>query len=220
MQRVDLFTAVHKGIRALIYAQASALQAADFDDESETRLTLSQVEHTLQLLHEHCLHEERFVFSELRRFDAGITDDLQGTHRTIEKKIESAQAALVQTADAPDGRRLEAGAELNRRFNELVAFYLSHANDEDRRAVAATTKYLSDDQLVAMRIGMQSTQMRERAAEWARWMLPALNVCELARLLADTRATAPPPAFEGAAQVARQSLGEEKWQRVAAAAGL
>jgi hypothetical protein len=72
-----------------------------------------------------------------------------------------------------------------------------------------------------MRVGMQTTQMRERAADWVRLMLPALNESELARLLADMRATAPPLTFAGATRtrVARETLSEEKWRRVAAAAG-
>jgi hypothetical protein len=220
MPPVDLFTAMHKGVRALVYDQASRLQSADFGDAAVAETTLDHVGHALDLLHEHAVHEERFVFSELRRFDAGLADELQGAHRTIDKKIEAVRAAVAQTAEAPDAGKLETGAELNRRFNELVAFSLSHNNDEERRAVAATTRYFSGEELAAMRMGMQASQTRERAAEWARWVLPALSLPELAGLLADMQGTVPPPAFEGATRVARQALGEEKWCEVALAAGL
>jgi hypothetical protein len=220
MPRVDLFTAIHKGIRALVYDQSSALQSADLGDETEGPATLARVEHTLELLHEHSVHEDRFVFSELRRFDPGLVDELQGAHRTIGKKIDAVRAAAAQTRAATKAAKLETGAEVNRRFNELIAFYLSHNNDEERRAVAATASHFTDEELTAMRLGIQGSQAPERAAEWASWMLPALNVPEVAGMLAGIRASVPPSAFEGMKQMARQALGDDRWRKVALAAGL
>jgi hypothetical protein len=221
MPRVDLFTAIHKGIRSLVYHQASALQATDFSDATEAQVSLSDLEHTLELLHEHSAHEEHFIFSELRRFEPGLVEELEGAHKTIARKIASAQAAATQTQEAAAAAdKLSAGAELNRRFNELVAFSLSHNNDEERRAVAATTGHFPDEQLVNMRAGIQAGQTPERAAEWAGWMLPSLSGPELAGLPAGARASVPPPVFAGMVQVARGALGEERRQKAAAAEGL
>ncbi len=62
----------------------------------------------------------------------------------------------MTSADA--GSRAGAGIDLNRRFNELVAFYFQHLAQEEVTILPATWGHFEDDQLMAI----QGTIMASR----------------------------------------------------------
>jgi hypothetical protein len=220
MPRVDLFTAIHKGVRALIYDHGLRLQTADLGGPDAAG-TLAALAHALELLHEHGGHEEHFIFPPLRRFEPDLVAEMLETHRGIEARITAVRGAAehVRAASAVDARA-EAGDELGRRFNELAAAYLSHVAREEVTVLPATRRHFGDEELMAMRAAIIQSQPPEQYEEWLRWMLPALNPAELTGMLAGAKATVPPPVFEEMTAVARAALGDERWRQVAEAAGL
>ncbi len=62
MPRFDLFTSIHKAIRAMVYETGRALQTADFADGASAAGAVDRLEPVLVLLAEHHETEEQFVF--------------------------------------------------------------------------------------------------------------------------------------------------------------
>ena len=81
--RVDLFTTVHKALRAVIYQLSTMLQTTDFSDERSTKACLAALEHFLELLHEHAGHEDRTIFAAMHQFDPEMIDQLEEEHKEI-----------------------------------------------------------------------------------------------------------------------------------------
>jgi hemerythrin-like domain-containing protein len=221
MQRVDLFTTVHKALRSLIYHLSSMLQTADFTDEQATKASLAALDHFLELLHEHAMHEDRTVFAETHKFEPELVDELEAEHKEIDKHLEQVHKASAQVLAATSREdRIAAGDTLNRAVNNFIAFYLTHLTHEEATVLPATWKHFTDEQLVAMRIDVQRNTTPGRFAEWMRWMFPAMNINELVDMFRGLKAHAPPPFYEAMCQVANVSLGEVGWRSLQLKAGL
>lgn len=221
MGRVDIFTTVHKAIRALIYDLSMMLQTADFTDQRARNACLAALEHFLELLHEHAGYEDRTVFAATHRFEPELIDSLEEEHLQIAVHLDRLHKSIATVKSAmTDQERTEAGAELNRSANKFIAFYLGHLAHEEDTVLPATLKYFGDQELMAMRAEVQRTATPARFAEWMRWMYPSVNINELTEMFRTLKAHATPQFYEAMSQVAHMSLGELRWRDLEIRAGL
>ncbi len=221
MERVDLFTTVHKALRALIYHLSTMLQTADFTDERATNASLAALEHFLELLHEHAAHEDRTVFAATHKFEPEMIDTLEAEHHEIGERLARVHRDIdgIRAAKT-DQERIAGGAALNRSVNSFIAFYLQHLMHEEDTVLPATWKYFSDEELIGMRLDVQRNTPPARFAEWMRWMFPAMNINELTGMFQGLKAHAPAPFYEAMCQVANVSLGEVGWRALQQRASL
>jgi hemerythrin-like domain-containing protein len=219
MPRVDLFTSIHKALRAIIYDTGPGVQVFDAGGP-ERAAVLERLERTLGMLEEHHELEERAVFPHVRRFEPEMVTQLEAQHEEVRRRLGTTGNALavVRGAGIDDGQA--AAAQLNRRFNDLVAYYLTHLAYEEDTALPATQRHFSDDELQAMQAEILGAITPDRYADWMKWMLSALNRVELTDMFRGMKATAPPAALEGMKQLAAAVLGQDRWEAVARQAQL
>jgi len=219
MAEIDLFTSIHKSLRAMIYDDGRRLQPLDMSSPDSAG-TLDDVARTLVLLGRHHEHEDAFVFPEVREFEPDIIGTLQEDHRRIEELLTVAGEAIARAREAAGGDSAQVGGELNRRFNELAAYYLSHLAHEELILIPATQKHFRDDELLAMRARITASIPPEDAAESLAWMLPALNLSELTEMFIGAKLSAPPEVLAGLAGIAEKHLDPGRWAMVRQAAAL
>jgi len=220
MARLDLFTSIHKAIRAMIYDAGGRLQTVDFADERAAVMVTADLIPVLSLLREHHDTEERFVFPEVRRFDEALIDDLESQHRTIETLLAIAGDAVVAVDSAGPSDRGEAGVELNRRFNELTAFYLEHLAHEEVTILPATWEHFADAQLGAIQGAIMGSMEPDLLLQWLSWMYRGLNREELVGMLAGAKVSMPAPALEAITDLGAATMEPAAWQAVRNQAGL
>jgi hemerythrin-like domain-containing protein len=221
MGQVDLFTTVHKAIRALIYDLGMMLQTTDFTDERSRNSCLAALEHFLELLHEHAGYEDRGVFAATRKFEPAMIDELEGEHHQIAAHLEEVYQSIAQLkAGTSTPQWIAGGTALNRSVNKFIAFYLGHLAHEEDTVLPATLKYFNDQELMGMRGEVQRTTAPARFAEWMRWMYPSVNINELTDIFRGMKAHAPPQFYEAMSQVAHMTLGELRWRDLQIRAGL
>ncbi len=130
MPRFDLFTSIHKALRAMIYETGGALQTADFADKRSAHGAVDALKPVLgQMQHHHDLEEEH-VFPKVRPFEEEMIDELQAQHEQVERLLGIAAVAADETSSAVSAARAGAGVDLNRRYNELTALFLEHLAPE------------------------------------------------------------------------------------------
>jgi hypothetical protein len=154
------------------------------------------------------------------RFDKALIDELQGQHRTIETLLAIAGDAVATLEAADAASRSEAGDELNRRFNELVAFYLEHLAHEEVTILPASWEHLSDAELGAIQDSIMASLRPQLALDWLSWMFRGLNRQELVGMLVGAKAAMPAPALEGIKDLGAANLEPERWATVREQAGL
>ncbi len=215
LRKTDLFTFIHKSIRSIIYNAASKLQTADFTDEKEVKRLLTSLRHDMDLLHEHAVNEDNIIFPEIADEEPQMIEVLNEEHKKLEAKLNSILALIekIEHANSIEERML-IGNSLNSLFNDFIADYLAHMNHEESTVLEASLKYLTDEELIAIRTRIQSNVPPDRYKVWMNWMLKSLNNFELIGLLSGMKAGAPPQVFENVVGVAQTVIEKEKWSKI------
>jgi hypothetical protein len=220
MPRFDLFTSIHKALRAMIYETGGALQTADFADGQSAGRAVETLRPALgQMQHHHDLEEEH-VFPRVRPYEEQMIDDLQAQHDHVERLLGAAAASADAVSSGDPATRPGAGIELNRRYNELVALFLDHLAHEEDTLLPATWKHFDDAQLVAVQAAIISSQQPEDLMQTLHWMFRGLNRPELVGMLSAAGATMPPPALAAIRELGAASMEPAAWQVVREQSGL
>lgn len=214
-QKIDLFTPIHKAIRALLYDMGTQLQAADFGSGQESSETLNRMEHILELLEEHARHEDQFIFPEIEKVAPGSTIESEDEHRQYAQKVERLhlQMAKIRHLTAP-AKRIAASEVLNRIYTDFMGFYLMHMNHEEETVLPASQQKLSNEQLAAIRVKVQLDTAPDRYTEWLHWMLPSLNIHELVPLYQQVKSSAPAPVFGKFRDIGRKTIASGRWDQL------
>ena len=215
LRKTDLFTFIHKSIRSLIYNAASKLQTADFTNEKEVKNLLTSLRHDLDLLHEHAVNEDNIIFPEIADEEPQMIEVLNEEHKKLETKLNSILVLIEKIEHTKSmEERMLLGNSLNSLFNDFIADYLAHMNHEEATVLEASLKYLTDEELIAIRTRIQSNVPPDRYKVWMNWMLKSLNNFELIGLLSGMKAGAPPQVFENVVGVAQTVIEKEKWSKI------
>jgi hypothetical protein len=178
--RVDLFTTIHKGIRALLFDLAADAARADVSSTAAVDALADTVERVLAFLEEHAHIEDTFIIPELRALDPDLAEEIARDHRGLD----AVQTEVALAADALSladlSQRPVAGAQLVRVINHLVAVHLLHMNREETEILATLWAGRDDATLAALRGRMAGSLPRERFVAWMAVVRPALNPTELA----------------------------------------
>jgi hemerythrin superfamily protein len=222
MDREDLFTLIHKALRALLYDLGLELQTNDFTDKIATLGLLPRIPHDLEVCTEHANAEEGFIFPDMRDLESELVAILESEHQDIES-LGSVVVGIMGEVDAledPD-ELITAGIRLNQAFNEYTAFFLRHLNYEEKTILPASQEYFSDEQLRAMRAAIMESQSPEQNIENTGWILRSANNNELAHTLMGMKASGmPPEILEGIMSFARDTVGEERFEDIKQKAGM
>lgn len=221
MERADLFTVIHKAIRRMLFELGAIIQSADFTDTAVIEDVARRVDATITMMDEHAEHEDLRIFPVVREHEEQIASELDGEHRALEAKQEAVREAVAALRAAGDkDTRIAAGNALHTRFNEMAAYCLTHMSHEEATALPATWTHLNDAQIIEIRTNIQMNTPPVRYGDWLKWMLPAMNINEMAQMLAGMKASVPAPVFEILAGMGKNALGEDHWRRVLERAGL
>ena len=212
LRKTDLFTFIHKALRSIIYNAASNLQSANFTDEKEVENLLASLRHDLDLLHEHAVNEDNIIFPEIANNEPDMISELNDEHKALEEKLHKIKTQIEKTnLTADNEKRVELGSELNNLFNDFAASYLAHMNHEEATVLEASFKYLTDEELIAIRTRIQTQIPSERYKTWLHWMLKSLNNSELIGLLGGMKSSAPPQVFESVLNTAQAIVNNQRW---------
>lgn len=229
--REDLFTPVHKALRAMMYDLSGRVQSNDFADLDATRALVVDLEHDFDIarsagcmlcvFHEHADTEEGVIFPEVKRTSGDLVASLVAEHLDLtrrEKAIAEAAHALLTLSSADD--RITAGTALNLALNQLVAAYLVHMNREDAELVPRMREHFTDPQMAQMRGTIIGQFAPDRLFALLGWMLPALNVTELTELVGGLKRSAPPPVTQAIVELAAAKVPAPRWTEVRTRVGL
>lgn len=215
LRKTDLFTFIHKSIRSMIYNAASKLQTADFSDEKEVKILLVSLRNDLDLLHEHAVNEDNIIFPEIANEEPQMIELLNEEHKKLESKLNGI-LALIEKIEHSNSveERVQLGNSLNSLFNDFIADYLAHMNHEEATVLEASIKYLTDEELIAIRTRIQSNVPPDKYKVWMNWMLRSLNNSELIGLLGSMKTGAPSNVFQNILDITKSVIDSERWLKM------
>ena len=217
--RLDLFSNVHKGLRAALFEAATLVARTDFASADAAGAAASHCMATLRFLEEHAEHEDAVVMPELKALSPELHVALQSDHACTDG-LQRELAQLLERLDrATLAERVSLGRRIHDRVWTLAAEHVRHMQREEQDAMRMLWAHRSDDELRAMHGRILARIAPRRTSEWLALMLPAMSVSERASIIGELRAKLPADALGALLSPARAALGPA-WGATALAANL
>jgi hypothetical protein len=180
VNRLDVYTAVHKMHRARLFSlTVEAGQADPADTVTVTRLAAA-VDALAAELAAHAEHEDRFIHPLLRQQAPALAARLEAAHLTLDARLgHLRQVASAATAPAPD-------ADPNAIYRALAAFtaaYLEHLAVEEGEALPALWDGCTDEELLGIIASFRGSRSDAENLASLLAQLATLNPPEIERMI-------------------------------------
>ncbi|HEX6883522.1 MAG TPA: hypothetical protein VF530_09085 [Planctomycetota bacterium] len=218
MTRFDLYTHVHKALRALLLDALTTVGRTDFARESELPAAVANVRHALRLAHLHARHEDREIHPILQRLAPTVAADLDAAHVRFAGVDQGIEGLLARLGSATLAERVSLGRKLHQTLGVLVGEHLLHMNVEETQASRILWAHLTDEELVLLHGRILAAIEPAEMSEWVEWLLPAGHRGERAALLVGLESAVPAEALATVTAPGRRRLGEALWSEARAAA--
>jgi Hemerythrin HHE cation binding domain len=209
-RRLNIYGAVHKGIRARLAALVEQSGRTDFSRARDIATLQQELTDTFTLLEQHAAKENRFINPLIRSYAPRVAAALDGEHHEQEERMKDLRDRLANVrsgaADAPATGHAFAVA-LSRFVGELVV----HMADEEEKGMVALWEALDDGVLFEVHAAILASIPPDELMHFVTWMLPAMNAPERLELMAGVRTGAPPEGWNAMAELARRVLDPQDW---------
>ena len=212
--RMDMYTAIHKALRAMMCDTLVALGRLDPLDEPEVVHTTGQVFELLEICRAHLQHENDFVHGPMQQQAPGSAEAAAQEHVEHEHHIARLSHLAGAVVKAPVALRAPLALALYRALALFVADNLRHMAHEETHHSATLWAHFSDAQLHEMHGRILAAIGPQEMATTMRWMIPACNPQERAETLLGMRAGAPAPVFGAILDGLRPHIDDAGWAKL------
>ncbi|MBP8306903.1 MAG: hypothetical protein KAY46_06530 [Burkholderiaceae bacterium] len=218
--RLDLYTPIHKALRAFLSDTLVRVGAMDATDPQERADTCGQVLALLDLMLSHLSHENTFIHTALDSRSPGLSDDIAREHDHHRESLADlgVLARALGETDATHADQL--ALRLYRHLADFTAENFVHMREEEVVVNARLWARFSDEELNAIHDRLLASIPPDEMAFTLRWLVTALNMRELTKLFGGVRDNAPAPVFVAMFEIARAHMPPARFARLAGALGL
>jgi hypothetical protein len=218
-RRVDMYTLVHKGIRAFLGATLEAVGRMDAFEAEEVKRTMVEVRKLAWFLRAHLHHENQFLHPALEARRAGSAGRTAGDHVEHERALERLESLVLTVERSADEARPAAALALYRELAVFTAENLEHMHVEETENNAALWAAYDDAELERIHQALLGSIKPEVMSLGLRWMVPSMAPAERAAFFTGLRAGMPAETFAGIVATLRPYLAERDWAKLTAAIG-
>lgn len=203
---LDLYRAIHKGIRAELFALTTVAGSLDPRDHCDRAAFLDQVRALERVLDEHAAHEDTAIDPVLAAHSPALSAQVNADHHDFEEEFRAIRGraeALLVTDDAA------APALAHWAYLDLASFtsrYLAHQNLEERVVMPVIEAAVGFEGCLEIHTSIVGSLSPDELTRSLTFMLPAMNVDDRAELLGGMQANAPAEVFAGVMGLARSVL--------------
>lgn len=221
MQRYNMFTLIHKALRAFLYNTALTIQQTSFSDPLEAEMALEKIEDILYLFEQHAHHEDNMVFSAIADKEPDLVDSFEKEHVT-DLKLSNRMKNLIniyrnlQFAE----ERIEAGSAIHKAFVEFMIFNLEHMAKEEEQINQALWKHYTDLQLMEINARIVASIPPDEMGCTSRWMLRSISNSDAINWFAGMQRNAPAHVFASMMELAENEIPADRFRKIAKELGL
>lgn len=178
MNRVDLFTTIHKGVRALLFDTSIEAARVDITSNRDVDGLVERIDLMLELLEEHEIVEHAEILPLIELVDRPLADELGRAHDELVAVGGSVDRAARNLVFAPEDARAPHLRELRRVLDTASIKYLSHLTHEETVVNAVLWGAFGDDELLAVHDRIVARLGQERVRQWETILEPVMNPSE------------------------------------------
>ncbi|KIF81481.1 hemerythrin domain-containing protein [Noviherbaspirillum autotrophicum] len=219
-QRIDIYAHIHKALRLFMNDTLHVVGAMDDADDQEVAGGLAQVRELTAFCRKHLQHENQFIHAAMEARRPGSAAAIAAEHGHHEFSLDRIEE-LASTVETSHGSvRAAAIVALYRSLGLFIADNLVHMHSEETENNAILWATHTDEEIIGIEQALVASIPPDESLATMRWMIAALSASERAEKLTIIRRHAPPPAFDALLGVARETLAERDWRKLADALGL
>lgn len=212
--RVDLYSGIHKALRALMADILVAVGRMDPEDESEFDWVSSRVLQLADVCTSHLMHENEFVHGAMEACQPGSSGRIAHKHLEHGDAIARLKDAVQQMRASQGAQRAGEALSLYRQLALFVAHNFEHMHTEETVHNQVLWAHYSDEELMALHARLVASLPPEENLFALRWMVPAMTPAERLQVLGDMQAHAPAPVFAAALDVVQPHLDLRGWGKL------
>ena len=192
---IDLYYAVHKGLRLANARMLIALGQSDPADYAEVEAVLGKLAQHLDLCLVHLKHENAKIHALVDARAPGASGEAAEDHEHhLQSFIELRQIAEA-VAVADDAERPVAMRRLYQRFALFVAEDLEHMHEEETRLMPVIAQHFNAEEVEGIQRSIISAIAPAEMASFMRCMLGAATRSERIATVSGMKASMPPEVF-------------------------
>jgi hypothetical protein len=180
--RLDLYTPIHKAMRHFMTDTLQRVGRLDVLDAADMQSTLAQLGALLDQCVAHLDHENQFVHPAIEARRPGAAHRIAEEHLAHLESIDALRLDADQLRRALPDRRAGLALRLYRHLALFVAENFAHMHHEETVHNTTLWALYTDAELHALHDRLLASLQPEEAEATLRWMLPALNPAERARV--------------------------------------
>ncbi|MCC2674862.1 MAG: hypothetical protein K0R58_1809 [Ramlibacter sp.] len=218
--RFDMYSGIHKALRALMADTLLAVGRMDPADEDDVAQASGRVLELLAICAGHVQHENEFLHTAIEARAPGASAAIGHEHEEHVKHIAQLSDLVVVLRGAAPEARAAAASRLYRELSLFIAQNFEHMHVEETAHNAVLWARYTDAELIAIHDALVGSIAPQEMMAIARWLVPFQNPQDRFHLLADMRAKAPAPAFQAVMDLVQPHLTTKEWRKLTGALGL
>lgn len=211
MHRDDLFTNIHKAIRAGLFDLIVVVGSTDWGEPAE----VDRVDHAwrrmYQLLTAHTAHEDRHILRILDAHDPIATESVGAQHPELDRWLGEIDDWVTTIVADPDDAR---GLALYRELSLFLADYLHHTHVEETEVMARVWERCTDEEIAATRAAFMADTDPAVLDTSLRLMLPAVDAPTRTEMVRRIVGSAPAPVVDHLLSIAADVLPPSEVERL------
>lgn len=218
--RFDMYSGIHKALRALMADTLLAVGRMDVADDLDLAQVTQRVLELLNFCASHLKHENEFVHTAIEARAEGGSEVIAHEHTEHLQHLAQLSQLVAQLRRCELVQRVALATTLYRELALFVAGNFVHMHQEETAHNALLWAKYSDAELVDVHDRLVASIPPEEMMFTARWLVPYLSPVERAGLLADMRAKAPAPAFQAILDTVQPHLTIIEWAKLCRSLGM
>ncbi|WP_233101959.1 hemerythrin domain-containing protein [Variovorax sp. IB41] len=211
--RFDIYSSIHKALRALMADTLFKLGRMDPDDPQDVARTARDVRRLLDVCRAHADHENRFIHPLLEVHAPGASRAVVYEHADHDEEAGRIGAAAAGLATCHAGQRTLAAAALYRSLALFIASNFEHQHLEETVHNAVLWTHCTDAEIMNLHHALTESIAPEELLFILRWLVPAMPPAERTATMRNLRRAAP-AAFQAAMDMLQAHLSDGEWSRL------
>lgn len=203
---VDVYGAVHKGIRYALLDLLRRMGTVAPSETSEVDMVLDDLEGAFYLCAVHSAQEERFVHAVIEAENPGALVRIDAAHAGLGEILEQLREATAAVQCAEPDQRPGLFRTLYLRYSSFVAQALQHMCEEEIEVQALLERMFPTEKIRTIQHAMLASIGPEELLAFLRVMVPAATPVERVSLLAAPKAALSREEFEAIMHTVRRCL--------------